>query len=139
MRLNYQNSNNFGNNFANLWFQLLYRYLSSLKVKIYFKGFSLTKTLLNVFKTGYKRVSLFFKSKVAYSIGEVFFFFRKKKDDRGFVVPILLVGKGSTYFVRLVTKFYLTRLYTTRSEMKSLASVEEQQVTPKGLQVLAKH
>ena len=36
MRLNYQNSSNFGNDFANLWFQLLHRYLGSLKVKIYF-------------------------------------------------------------------------------------------------------
>jgi group II intron reverse transcriptase/maturase len=144
MRLNYQNSSNFGNDFANLWFQLLHRYLGSLKVKIYFKGFSITKTLLNSFRTGYKRVSLFFKSRVAYATGEVSWkeacvFKKKKGDGRGSVVPILYFGKGSKHFVRMVTTFQPTRSYVTRSETNSPAPVEEQPVIPKGLRVLAKH
>lgn len=147
MRLNYQNSSNFGNDLANLWFQLLHRYLGSLKVKIYFKGFSITKTLLNSFRTGYKRVSLFFKSRVAYATGEVSckkacVFIKKKGDGRGSVVPILHFGKGSKHFVRMVNTFQPTRSYVTRSGTNSTAPVEEQKIfqkKSKGLRVLAKH
>lgn len=146
MRLNYQNSSNFGNDLANLWFQLLHRYLGSLKVKIYFKGFSITKTLLNSFRTGYKRVSLFFKSRVAYATGEVSCIKKdlkkKKGDGRGSVVPILHFGKGSKHFVLPFNLFRigLTRSYVTRSGTNSPAPVEEQKKNvPKGLRVLAKH
>jgi len=140
MRLNYQNSSNFGSYFANLWFQLLHRILGSLKVKIYFKGFSITETLLIAFRTGYKRVSLFIKSRVAYATGEVSFSIKHKKGDgRGSVVPILQIGKGPKHFVGLGNKSHPARSYVTRSEMKSLAPVEEQPVIPKGLQILAKH
>lgn len=139
MRLNYQNSSNFGSDHANLWFQLLHRYLGSLKVKIYFKGFSITKTLLIVFRTGYKRVSLFIKSRVAYATGEVSFSTKKKGDGRGSVVPILQVGKGPKHFVRLDFRSHPTRSYVTKSGKKSPAPVEEQPVIPKGLQILAKH
>ena len=71
MRLNYQNSSNFGSNLAYLWNQHLNRYLGNLKVKIYFKGISMIKTLLIAFRTDYKRVSLFINSSVAYATGEV--------------------------------------------------------------------
>lgn len=140
MRLNYQNSSNFGNDLANLWFQLLHRYLGSLKVKIYFKGFTITKTLLIAFRTGYKRVSLFIKSRVTYATGEVSSSYTTKKGDgRGSVVPILQIGKGPKHLVRMVSKSHPTRSYVTRSGTKSPAPVEEQPVTPKGLQILAKH
>jgi group II intron reverse transcriptase/maturase len=140
MRLNYQNSSNFGSDYANLWFQLLHRYLGSLKVKIYFKGFSITKTLLIAFRTGYKRVSLFIKSRVAYATGEVSFFtIPKKGDGRGSVVPILQVGKGPKHLVRVYSKSQTTRSYVTRSGTNSPAPVQEQPVIPKGLQILAKH
>jgi group II intron reverse transcriptase/maturase len=140
MRLNYQNSSNFGSYHTCLWFQLLHRYLGSLKVKIYFKGFSKTKTLLIAFRTGYKRVSLFIKSRVAYATGEVSFATTiKKGDGRGSVVPILQIGKGPKHLVKLVFKSHHTRSYVTRSGTNSPAPVEEQPVIPKGLQILAKH
>lgn len=111
-----------------------------MKVKIYFKGFSKTKTLLIAFRTGYKRVSLFIKSRVAYATGEVSFSTTTKKGDgRGSVVPILQIGKGPKHLVRLVSKLHFTRSYVTRSGTKSLDPVEEQPVIPKGLQILAKH
>lgn len=140
MRLNYQNSSNFGSDHANLWFQLLHRYLSSLKVKTYLKGFSKTKTLLIAFRTSYKRVSLFIKSRVTYATGEVFFFSTSKKGGgRGSVLPTLQIGKEPKHLVRLVSKYQPTRSYVTRSRTKSPAPVEEQLVIPKGLQILAKH
>lgn len=140
MRLNYQNSSNFGSDYAYLWFQLLHRYLGPLKVKIYFKGISKTKTLLIAFRTGYKRVSLFIKSRVAYATGEVSFSYNNRKGDgRGSVVPILQIGKGPKHFAKLGTLPNQTRSYVTRSGMKSLAPVQEQPDTPKGLQILAKH
>lgn len=140
MRLNYQNSSNFGSYYANLWFQLLHRYLGSLKVKIYFIGFSKTKTLLIAFRTGYKRVSLFINSRVAYATGEFSFSTATKKgEDRGSVVPILQIGKGPKHLVRMVFKSHSTRSYVTRSGTKNPAPVEGQPVIPKGLQILAKH
>jgi len=106
-------------------------------VKIYFKGNSITKTLLNAFRTGYKRVSFFINSRVAYATGEVSLPAPKgqKGDGRGFVVPTLQVGKGPKYLVRLTP----SRSYSTSSGTKSLAPVQEQPVIPKGLQILAKH
>lgn len=139
MRLNYQNSSNFGSNHANLWFQLLHRYLGSLKLKTYFKGLSKTKTLLIAFRTSYKRVSFFIKSRVTYATGEVSFAINKKRDGRGFVLPILQIGKGPKYLIRLAFRYQYTRSYVTRSRIKSLATVEEQPVILKGLQILAKH
>jgi len=88
MRLSYRNSSNFGSDYACLWLQLLHRYLGPLKVKIYFKGNSKTKTLLNAIRTSYKRVSLIIKPRVAYATGEV----SSQSwswDGRGSVVPIL--------------------------------------------------
>lgn len=124
MRLNYQNSSNFGSHHAYLWFQLLHRYLGPLKVKIYFEGISKTKTLLIAFRTGYKRVSLFIKSGVAYATGEVSFTYNNRKGDgRGSVVPILQIGKGPKHFAKLGTLPNQTRSYVTRSGMKSLAPV----------------
>jgi hypothetical protein len=104
MRLNYQNSSNFGSDYAHLWNQLLHRYLGSLKVKIYFKGSSLTETLLIAFRTGYKRVSLFINSRVAYATGEVSQLPSGdlNRDGRGSVVPILQIGKGPKYFTRSI-------------------------------------
>lgn len=117
MRLNYQNSSNFGSYYACLWHQLLHRYLGPLVVKIYTKGYSMTETLLNAFRTCYKRVSLFIKSRAVYATGEVST--RLKRDGRGFVVPILLIGKGPKYF----TKTPFVRSHVTRSRMSSLAPV----------------
>jgi group II intron reverse transcriptase/maturase len=110
-------------------------------VKIYFKGFSITETLLIAFRTGYKRVSLFIKSRVAYATGEVSFCTKNNKGDgRGSVVPILQVGKGPKHFVRLDSKSNPTRSYVTKSGVNSSAPViEELPVIPKGLQILAKH
>lgn len=71
MRLNYQNSSNFGHNSALPWLQQLHGYLSTLEVKIYSQGHSSVKTLLSAFKTDYKRVSLFIKLRVTYATGEV--------------------------------------------------------------------
>lgn len=140
MRLNYQNSSNFGNDHAYLWLQLLHRDLSSLKVNIYFKGYSMTETLLIAFRTGYKRVSLFIKSRVAYATGEVSSSCSNiSGDGRGFVVPILNNGKGPKHFTKLGLIPNQTRSYVTRSGMKSLAPVEVQPEIPKGLQILAKH
>ena len=90
VKLNYQNSSNFGNEIAYLSFQLLHRYLDPLKVKTYLKGFSKTKTLLIAFRTGYKR---FIKSRVSYATGEVYFFYNNR--GRVSVVPILKIGKGT--------------------------------------------
>jgi group II intron reverse transcriptase/maturase len=140
MRLNYQNSSNFGSDHTSLWFQLSHRYLSSLMVKIYIKGYSKTKTLLFAFRTGYKRVSLFIKSRVAYATGEVSFSTQTQKGDgRGFVVPKLQIGKGPKHFVGFLSKSNPIRSYVTSSGTKSLAPVEEQPGKPKGLRILAKH
>jgi len=71
MRLNYQNSSNFGHDSAIIWKQHLHIFPSCLKVKIYFKDNSKTGTLLIALGTDYKRVSLTIKSRVLYAIGEV--------------------------------------------------------------------
>lgn len=73
-------------------------------MKIYFKGISLTEPLLIAFRTGYKRVSLFINSIVAYAIGEVSQspFGDLKRDDRGSVVLMLQIGKGPKYFTRSI-------------------------------------
>jgi len=156
MRLNYQNSSNFGSYHAHLWLQLLHRYLGHLKVKIYFKGISMTETLLNAFRTGYKRVSLFINSRIAYATGEVSSYPMArspypvvnllwprgpkgkgpsmKRDGRGSVVPILYIGKGPKYFMK-----NFIRSYVTRGGTNSLDSVQNQPDIPKGLQILAKH
>jgi hypothetical protein len=92
-------------------------------VKIYFKGFSITETLLIAFRTDYKRVSLFIKSRVAYATGEVSFFKTNNKGDgRGSVVPILQVGKGPKHFVRLDSISHPTRSYITKSGINSSTS-----------------
>jgi len=162
MRLNYQNSSNFGHNTAYSWYQQLHEYLSSFKVNIYLQGYSYTKTLLIAFGTCYKRVSLLIKSRVAYATGEVskwkdiwsdlgFQFTallnwtsenpnisNQFRDGRGSVVPILLVGKGPKHLRR--PRMGQIRSYVTRSRKKSLAPVQEQPVEiPKGLRILAKH
>ena len=138
MRLNYQNSFNFGSDYADLWYQLLHRYLGPLKVKIYFKGFSKTKTLLIAFRTGYNRVSLFIKSRVAYATGEVSFPYNNRKGDgRGSVVPILQIGKGPKHFAKFGSLPNLTRSYVIKSGTKSMAPIQKQ--PPKGLKILAKH
>lgn len=126
MRLNYQNSSNFGHNTALPWLQLLHGYLSTLKVKIYLRGHTYAKTLLIAFGTDYKRVSFFIK--VAYATGEVSTIWHKDRDGRGSVVPV--TGKGPKYFTKQV------RSYVTRSRVNNLAPVQEQE---KGLQLLAKH
>ena len=141
MRLNYQNSSNLGSDRACLCLQLIQRYLGSLKVHIYFKGNSTTETLLIAFRTGYKRVSLFINQRVAYATGEVSskMYINTRRDGRGSVIPILLknthIGKGPKYFM----KQNFVRSYVTRSGTSSLAPVQEQPKTPKGLQILAKH
>lgn len=150
MRLNYQNSSNFGHNSALPWYQQLHGYLSTLKVKIYLRGYSYAKTLLIVFRTGYKRVSLFIKLRVAYATGEVSKQGNKgskwdnqhiltcNRDGRGSVVPMLLIGKGPKYFT--TPGKGQVRSYTTRSRTKNLTSVQKSAVEiPKGLQILAKH
>jgi hypothetical protein len=121
MRLNYQNSSKFGNNYAYLWLQLLHRYLGPLKVKTSFKGFSMIETLLIAFRTDYKRVSLFIKSRVAYATGEVSKPYNRNGDGRGSVVPILQIGKGPKHFVKLGSN--QIRSYVNRSGMNSLAPV----------------
>jgi group II intron reverse transcriptase/maturase len=137
MRLNYQNSSNFGSYYAHLCLQLIHRYLGSLKVKIYFQGNSITETLLIAFRTGYKRVSLLIKSRVAYATGEVSLKsnISIKRDGRGSVLPILSIGKGPKHFM----KKNLVRSYVTRSGTSNPAPVQEQPDIPKGLQILAKH
>lgn len=150
MRLNYQNSSNFGIKSFFLWLQLLHRYLGSLKVNIYFKGISITETLLIAFRTGYKRVSLLVNSRVAYATGEVSPSETSVRDGRGFVVGYKK-PKGPKY-LHPVSKMVWKRLhktgcrsYTTRSEKSSTASVitrasaETQKDYPKGLRILAKH
>nr|YP_009710751.1 group II intron reverse transcriptase/maturase [Amanita thiersii]QFZ98699.1 group II intron reverse transcriptase/maturase [Amanita thiersii] len=136
MRLNYQNSSNFGHDSAYLWFQLLHRYFSDLKMKICFKGYSTAKTLLIAFRTYYKRVSLSINPRVIYATGEVSF--SRRRDGRGFVVPILQIGKGPKYFT-LGPYGPQVRSHTTKSGIKSLAPVQEQPEIPKGLQILANH
>lgn len=59
------------------------------------------------------------------------------RDGRGFVVPILTIGKGPKHFTRPITG--QVRSYVTRCGRKNLAPVQEQPVIPKGLQILAKH
>lgn len=148
MRLNYQNSSNFGYDPAFPRLQLLLGYLGSLKVKIYFKGYSIAKTLLIAFRTGYKRVSLFINSRVANATGEVSLICKNifntyyLRDGRGFVVPFVQsqfaqFGKEPKYLNK--PYFGQKRSYTTRSSKNSLAPVQEQQEIPKGLQFLAKH
>lgn len=148
MRLNYQNSSNFGHNSALPWLQLLHGYLSSLEVKIYSQGHSYAKTLLIAFGTGYKRVSLIINLRVAYATGEVSNLgyngidnkplLNTDRDGRGSVVPVFLTGKGPKHLTRL--PWSQVRSYTTRSRTKNLAPVQEQPVEiPKGLRLLAKH
>lgn len=138
MRLNYQNSSNFGNDLAYLWFQLLHRYLSYFKVKIYLKGYSITETLLIAFRTGYKRVSLFINIRVTNTTGEVSSSCLSKiGDGRGSVVPIF--GKGPKHLATPGFAAGQTRSYVTRSGIDSLAPVQEQPEIPKGLKILAKH
>ena len=131
MRLNYQNSSNLGKYFAYLWFQLLHRYPRPFERKTCFEGNSKTKTLLNAFRTNYKRVSLIINSRAAYATGEVCFI----TDGRGSVVPY---GKGPKHFVNYTTMNF-TKSHVTRSKIKSLVPVQEQPEIPKGLEILAKH
>lgn len=148
MRLNYQNSSNFGHNSALSWLQQLHDYLSTLKVNIYLQGHSYAKTLLIALGTDYKRVSLFINSRVTYVTGEVSgargdrlnknLELIKFRDGRGSVVPVLLTGKGPKYLTSLFKG--QVRSYVTRSRTNNLAPVQEQPVEiPKGLQILAKH
>lgn len=135
MRLNYQNSSNFGSYLAYLWYQLLHRYLGPLMVKIYIKGYSMTETLLITIRTNNKRVSLNIKSRAVYATGEVSKSSIMSRDGRGSVVPILQIGKGPKYFAKTI----FVRSHVIRSGMSFLAPVQEQKEIPKGLQILAKH
>lgn len=147
MRLNYQNLSNFGSNSTFSWYQQLHDYLSTLKVKIYFLGYSYAKTLLNAFRTCYKRVSLIINSRVIHATGEVSelrdneccnSFSITNGDGRGFVVLMHLIRKEPKHFT--CHKIGQVRSYATRSGRSNLAPVQGQQVEiPKGLQVLAKH
>ena len=59
-------------------------------------------------------------------------------DGRGFVVPVLLAGKGPKYLTKAVK--LQVRSYVIRSRTSNLAPVQEQPLEiPKGLQILAKH
>jgi retron-type reverse transcriptase len=51
----------------------------------------------------------------------------------------LQIGKGPKHFVRMIFKFQSARSYSTKSRIKSLASVKKQSIIEKGLQILAKH
>lgn len=148
MRLNYQNSSNFGHYTAFSWLQQLHEYLGNLTVNFYVKVNSYAKTLLIAFGTGYKRVSLYINSRVTYATGEVSnqedkgLYSNQEstmgRDGRGSVVPTLLVGKEPKHFMSSLKG--QIRSYTTRSRTKDLAPVQEQAVEiPKGLQILAKH
>ena len=147
MRLNYQNSSNFGSNSTFSWYQQLHDYVSTLKVKIYLLGNSYANTLLKTFRTCYKRVSLFINSRVIRATGEVSelrdneccnSFSNTKGDGRGFVVLMHPIRKVPKHFTSHKTG--QVRSYAIRSRSYNLAPVQGQQVeTPKGLQVLAKH
>ena len=147
MRLNYQNSSNFGYNSTFSWYQQLHDYLSTLKVKIYLLGYSYAKTLLNLFRTCYKRVSLIINSRVIHATGEVSelrdneccnSFSITNGDGRGFVVLMHLIRKEPKHFT--CHKIGQVRSYATKSGRSNLALVQGQEVEiPKGLQVLAKH
>jgi len=120
-------------------------------VNIYLQGYSYAKTLLIVFGTDYKRVSLFINSRVTYATGEVSKAISKGlnnnleligfRDGRGSVVPVVLTGKGPKYPTSLLfLNKGQVRSYVTRSGTHNLAPVQEQPVEiPKGLQILAKH
>ena len=147
MRLNYQNSSNFGSNSTFSWYQQLHDYLSTLKVQIYLLGNSYAKTLLKTFRTCYKKVSLFTNSRVIGATGEVSelrdneccnSFSNTKGDGRGFVVLMHPIRKVPKHFTSHKTG--QVRSYAITSRRNYLAPVQGQQVeTPKGLQVLAKH
>lgn len=148
MRLNYQNSSNFGHDTAYSCHQGLHEYLSTLKVNIYLMGHSYAKTLLIAFRTYYKRVSLFINTRVTYATGEVSTSrnlgsfhdssVKYSRDGRGSVVPVFLTGKGPKHLT--IPLKGQVRSYVTRSRTNNLAPVQEQPVEiPKGLQLLAKH
>jgi hypothetical protein len=145
MRLNYQNSSYFGFYAADLWMLLLHISLSSLKVKIYFKGYSNTKALLKIFGTYNKRVSLTINSRVINAIGEVFLNLdpnnsKRSEDCRGSVVPVFITGKGAKNTYKPFGVQY--RSYTTSSEKNKLVLVSEQPIIKslsKDYEILAKH
>lgn len=147
MRLNYQNSSTFGYNTTLSWYQQLHDYLSTHEVKIYLLGYPYAKTILNTFRTYYKRVSLFNNLRVIHATGEVSYlrdneccisFSNTNGDGRGFVVLMHLIRKEPKHFTS--HKIGQVRSYATRSGRNILAPVEGQEVElPKGIQVLAKH
>lgn len=137
IRLNYRNLSNFGRDAAYLWYQKLHKYFSFPVVNVYTWGHSLAKTLLTVFRTDCKKVSLFINLRVTYVTGEIFKFKYKFKEVRGSIVPIY-IGKGPKHFT-LSLKGQV-RSYVTRSSIDNLASVKNQsEKIPKGLSILAKH
>lgn len=137
MRVNSQNSSNFGHDSAIIWKQLLHIFSGCLKMKIYFKDNSKTGTLLIALGTGYKRVSLIIKSRVLYAIGEVLSTLNNRKDGRGSVVPFKY-GKGSKYLYNPKGQY---RSYSTRSKENKLVSVQRQPDPriAKDYETLAKH
>jgi hypothetical protein len=147
MRVNSQNSSYFGHDSAVIWNQHLHISLSSLKVKIYFVGYSKTETLLIAFRTDNKRVSYIITSSVICATGEALYrdiLYFHIKGGRGSVVPpkdklLFFGGKGPKYLVSL-TSLRCTRSYSTRSVAQKLDPVEGQsKTTSKGYEVIAKH
>ena len=143
MRLNYQNSSNFGHNSVYPRLRQSLGYFSSSEVNIYSWGYSYVKTLLIAFGTHYKRVSLLIKSRVAHVTGEVPCVKSRlcrnsaQRDDRGSVVSTPLAEKGPKY---LTDPLGQVRSYATRSRKSKLATVEAHPVAiPKGIRILAKH
>ncbi len=137
MRLNYQNSSDFGSHHVHSCLQLIHENLSNLWVKIYHQGHSIIEALLIAFRTGYKRVSLFIKTRVAYATGEVFpkeYTSITRGDGRGQVVPGS-PGKGPKH----PPESKAGRSYSTRSKKSCSAPVQEPRVIPKGQRILAKH
>ena len=145
MRLNYQNSSNFGHNSVYPRLRQSLGYFNPSEVNIYSRGHSYVKTLLIAFGTCYKRVSLLINSRVAHATGEVPCAKLRpcrnsaQGDDRGPVVstPRPLVEKGPKYLAGLLEQ---ARSYATRSRKSKLATVEAHPVAiPKGIRILAKH
>jgi retron-type reverse transcriptase len=121
MRLYYQNLSNLGHNSA---LSKLIDNLNTLKLNIYFQGYSKIETLLNNFRTDYKKISLYINSRVLYATGDISFFW----DDRGSIVPF---GKGSKH---------PSGSYNTRSKYNNPAPVKELSIEKsKGLEILTKH
>ena len=144
MRLNYQNSSNFGHDSVYPRLRQSLGYFNSSEVKIYSWGYSYVKTLLIAFGTGYKRVSLLIKIQESHTLPVKSPCVKLRlgrnsaqRDDRGSVISTPLVEKGPKY---LTSSQEQTRSYATRSRRSKLATVEAHPVAiPKGIRILAKH